>query len=566
MNKKRVIIVGLYIPGIYPKGDDSAATDLLAPGILKAFADADPEISAQYEINILSLSTSIDPQNLSTIICKQNPYMVAFSVYIWNYYQATETSAYVKIAMPEAKIIFGGPEVSYTSTTVLENNPQIDIIVCGGGETRFNLLLKSDLCPDSLSKIPSITYRDNDRNIRSTDGIIKEDSLKIPSAYLSKAINLDDGRRHCVLLETFRNCPFKCGYCAWGKEEKKIYLFPIEQVLKEIEIVFSNPNVAAVIFTDACIYYQARERVKKIIDKIASCQRNIPTILTLDIHLLDEELIRYLSRIELGDVWCFGMQSVNPLAIELMGRKTNKKTFVEKISLLRTVNPSAEISFNLIYGLPGDNYENFRDTVDFALSLKPIKLQMYPLLLLPGSPFWYKRDELGLEYDDSPPYMVRSSKHYSKEDMEKTFHFSMWYLVITYFPAIRDAILNIPDYNPRFKWIDLIDQFIQNMIMKVNPIQDLKSASIKSLESFNATRRQVFNLLFEPENCLHAYESTNALLKLCNVEDHFTDISIGIEYYRFLSESPGQHDEDFFSRKYGNKKIEYIKSTWVKPF
>ena len=39
MDKKTIIIVGLYLPGIYPKGDDSAVTDLLAPAVLKATAD-----------------------------------------------------------------------------------------------------------------------------------------------------------------------------------------------------------------------------------------------------------------------------------------------------------------------------------------------------------------------------------------------------------------------------------------------------------------------------------------------------------------------------------------------
>jgi radical SAM superfamily enzyme YgiQ (UPF0313 family) len=566
MDKKTIIIVGLYLPGIYPKGDDSVATDLLAPAVLKATADADAEISRSYEIKILSLPVTIDSEELAKKICDENPFVVGYSVYIWNYYSIIENSKHVKKILPETKIIFGGPQVTYMPVDVLKENPQVDIVVYGSGESKFKLLLKGGLMPEGLSKIPSIVYRNEAGKAVSTEGDIHEDMSQIPSPYQTKAINLNDGLRHTVLLETFRSCPFKCGYCAWGKEkERKIQPFPIEQILEDIELIYNNPRVEAVIVTDACIYYQPRERVKKIIDKIASC-RKIPTIVTLDIHLLDEELIRYLSKIELGDVWCFGMQSINPLAIKLMGRKTDKETFINKTKLLREIVPSAEISFNIIYGLPGDNYETFRETIDFALTLKPIKLQIYPLVLLPGSPFWYKEAELGFVYDDSPPYMVRSNKHYSAEDMEETFRFSLWYLSITYFPAIRDAILNIPDYNHKFRHIDLIDMFIENMKRRVDPITDLRTESIKTIELFNLTRRKVFNFLFEPENCLHAYESTLELLKRCNVEDIFTAILIGIDYYKSLNGGFSEQDEAFFVEKYGREKIRYIKNTWVRPF
>ena len=52
-NKKVVVIVGFYLPGIYPSGDYTVVSDLLAPAFLKTAADADPEINAQYEIKIL---------------------------------------------------------------------------------------------------------------------------------------------------------------------------------------------------------------------------------------------------------------------------------------------------------------------------------------------------------------------------------------------------------------------------------------------------------------------------------------------------------------------------------
>ena len=70
-------------------------------------------------------------------------------------------------------------------------------------------------------------------------------------------------------------------------QDKRLNLFPIDQILKDIEIIYNNPNVDAVVFTDACIFY-TRERAMKITETIAACKYKIPTILTLDIAFMDE--------------------------------------------------------------------------------------------------------------------------------------------------------------------------------------------------------------------------------------------------------------------------------------
>src|SRR3990172_6595124 len=123
--KKNIVIVGLYLPGIYPPGNDSVVSDLLAPAFLKATADADPEISSQYEIKILNFPTTTEPEKVAQQICDLNPFLVAYSVYLWNYYQIVESSILIKKSKPELRIIFGGPQVTYISEDVLKENPQV---------------------------------------------------------------------------------------------------------------------------------------------------------------------------------------------------------------------------------------------------------------------------------------------------------------------------------------------------------------------------------------------------------------------------------------------------------
>ena len=135
--KKNVVIAGFFLPGIYPAGDYSVVSDLLAPAFLKSAADADPEISKAYEITILNLPTTENLEEVANRINQLKPCIVGFSVYMWNYDQMVETSRLVKELNPRTKIILGGPQVSYNPVDVLEEHPIADVIVCGSGESRF---------------------------------------------------------------------------------------------------------------------------------------------------------------------------------------------------------------------------------------------------------------------------------------------------------------------------------------------------------------------------------------------------------------------------------------------
>ena len=97
---KRVVIVGFYLPGIYPAGDDSVVSDLLAPALLKVVSDADPEISSQFDVEVLNLPTTLTPEAIAEKIDEHKPTIVAYSVYMWNYDQMVHSSQIIKKTTP----------------------------------------------------------------------------------------------------------------------------------------------------------------------------------------------------------------------------------------------------------------------------------------------------------------------------------------------------------------------------------------------------------------------------------------------------------------------------------
>jgi radical SAM superfamily enzyme YgiQ (UPF0313 family) len=561
--KKKVVLVGGYLPGIYPPGQDDVVSTLLSVGFLKSAADADPEIAAQYDIEIVDAPTTIPPSEIAVRICAMQPDVLAYSCYMWNYDQVVGTLEVVKREFPDVKVIWGGPLVTYTPEDMLRANPGVDVIVCGSGESRFKQLLKSDFSLESLRGIPRIAFFEEDGQPVTTQGTVVEDLNQIPSPYQTGAIDLNDGRKHTAFIETYRGCPFECGYCIWGEPDKSLHQFPLDHVLRDIEIVYNHPNVEAVIFTDACLFY-TRERAKIIVDKIAASSRGkiIPTVLTLDILVVNEEMVTSLSKINLvHNQLHFGLQTTNPDALELLKRKSGPDIFKKRVDQIRNINPEAEISFDLIYGLPGDNYEAFRESVDFTLGLNPGKLYFSPLLLLPGTPFWDQQEELGFDFDPQPPYMVRSNKHYSLEDMMLTSQWVLWLLSIMYIPAIRDTICKIAELKPQFRRIHLIDRYIEILRQKVDPVAEIELEF--TIDANNKARRHVMDTISRPENSLHAYEAVYKLLKECDAEILAEDVLIGIDYYRSSLQGNDEAGKETISQKYDLEKIEYIKSSWV---
>ena len=573
--KRKVLLVGVYLPGIYPAARDDVVSRLLATSFLKAAADADAEVSAHHDIEILDIETTRSCEEITQAILARAPDILAYSVYMWNYDQVASSLIRVKEARPQVRTILGGPLVTYTPDEVMEDNPDADIVVRGnGGEIRFRELLKSDFSRNSLDQIPRISYRDRTGGVVHTAGDVKEDVLQIPSIYETGTLNLDDGRKHTVFVETFRGCPFSCGYCIWGPEGAAIHKFDLEQLCRDIDVIYNNPNVEAVIFTDACLFY-TRKRAHVICERIAQASRRIPTVFTLDIHVLNEAMCQSLSKVNLyHNQWHFGIQTTNPNALEILQRPGGgqPEKYLHKIDLLRKHVPDADISFDLIYGLPGDDYAGFRESIDFTLSLRPAKIHFSPLLLLPGTRFFMERDSLGFVYDDKPPYMVRANETFSADEIRKAVDLVLWVMAVLYFPAIRDAIYNLSEHSA-LRPIDLIEEWIQLLRRKIDPVAGIDHDF--TIEANNVARRSVMNTLTQPENGVKCYETMLELLLRHDAELLAQHVRLGIEYYKSVGNgTPADSkrkefadisqlvDQGVFNVK-DVENLEYVKTAWV---
>ena len=85
-----------------------------------------------------------------------------------------------------------------------------------------------------------------------------------------------------------------------------------------------------------------------------------------------------------------GVQSFDDGVLALLGRRHSAAQAIDAIENARTAG-FANVGFDLIYGIPGQNLESWLETLKMALSLTPEHLSCYQLTLEPSTP-------LGREY------------------------------------------------------------------------------------------------------------------------------------------------------------------------
>ena len=558
--KKKGFLVGFSMPGVYPPGRDDVQADLLSTGNLRSCALADPEVKDRYDIEIINESIKSDHEGTARRIAEQRPDFVAYSTYLWNYNETVRSSELVRKLSPGTRVIFGGPQVSDLRQETMDEVPHLDLIVGGSGEVRFRQLLKNDFNPNLITEMPFVAYRKHDGTPILRDGKVKEDVSQIPSPYKTGAINLNDGKKHTVTLETFRGCPMTCQYCRWGDPDGSTQRFPLEQILGDVDVIFNNKNIEYAILTDANIFYTPEDHWRPFLERIVSSSQKIPLVTNLDMRVMKPKMIELLSKIPMGlGQYTFGMQSTNPAALAFAERTCIgdiKTMWTEGVDMIRKIDPDGKICLEIIYGLPGDNHKGFLETVDFALGLRPSKFYMFPLLVLPGTPFWEKRDMFKFDKSPSPDYMVKSNLTYSAEDMRRTFDFASWFPTMQRFPAIQEALVSSA-HNGTTR-VDLIQEYITRVKKStgITPVEEFSH----SLPSANRILRSIMDPMIEPQNGHSAYEIARQLVSSGNPVR--ADLDLGLAYYNSRRTTPVEDVDRRFIDRVGKEKLDSIKCNW----
>ncbi len=336
----------------------------------------------------------------SEILCGGVPDFVLYSVFVWNRRQIFDSMRVLKSLHPKIVFIAGGPEV----TADPESFSDFDYAVSGQGEEAVPSIVH-ELCSGGGSL--------SSRKIHH--GTVS-DLKNLSSPYLDGTLDLK--KYGGALWELARGCPFRCSYCYESKGEKKIRYFPMERIERELEL-FRREGIRQVFVLDPT-YNAGKERALRLIDLISRKAPGIFFYFEARAEFMDRELASAFTRIKCA--LQFGLQSSNPEVLSLVNRSFDRKKFSRNIGYLNEAG--VVFGLDLIYGLPGDCFDGFRDSVDYALGLYPNNLETFRLSVLPGTDLFDDAERLGLVFERNAPYRVVCSTSFSEGDMERAENLS----------------------------------------------------------------------------------------------------------------------------------------------
>jgi radical SAM superfamily enzyme YgiQ (UPF0313 family) len=499
----KILLVGIY----------DTNTVSLAPHILRGYAEKF-NISSKFQFVIREFSIFSNPvESVTKAVKEEKPDVVGFSVYIWNFSEVLEIIKHI-----DAVNILGGPQVSGIEHELIEENPNIDIVVTGEGEVVFKELLEYLAGEKRIDEINGITTRDI--KTESPNALVDLDS--IPSVYDRILREFPD--ISWISFESSRGCPMGCNFCTWGYQKKMRY-YSLGRVFMDLDLILSHDKIKYIYFCDSSLLYN-KKRAKQILQHIIDSTFTKPVRYEFSAEQLDDEIIDLLIQLPSHE-FNFGIQSTNKRAFDAIGRKFNKDRFEENYFKIVKKFRDPNITVDLIYGLPDDDIEGYKESLDYVISLDKVKrILTNPLVVLPGSELYRNMDKYGISVVDKKSYIIKENRTFSKDDMELARKYSFFVSIIYLNYRLRDSLKLFAEWKKK-KYIKTIIEFMESspIVKEMDKYPDMIPSAKDGFKQRNRAFQDVINRYDFIVDCfrefsLHKYDSELLDYENC-YSDHF---------------------------------------------
>ncbi len=378
---------------------------------LKAALVDHADIAAD-DITILEFNPEISAQVMAAALVASSPDLIALSCYLWNVVDLMAATADVRRGRPEVRVVAGGPEVGPIAADVLARYPCVDVVVKSEGEIPMIEMVSRWRDGRDVDDVPGIWRRDAAGVVHEhPDAVILADLNQLSSPHDRNYID-PTGKRICV--ETQRGCVFRCSFCFYNKDLSiRNRRFDLDRVKGEIAY-WLDRDIRELYLMDPVFNLNAA-RAKEICRFIAERNhRRIPIHSEVWAEFIDDEMAALMKAANFVYLEV-GLQTTDETALHVVERRLKMQPFLNGIRALREHGLPYELQ--LIAGLPSDTVESFCTSIDFAARLDPDHLAAFTLLVLPGTELWRQAASLGLVYDDTPPYRIRSTPTIDADQM-----------------------------------------------------------------------------------------------------------------------------------------------------
>jgi radical SAM superfamily enzyme YgiQ (UPF0313 family) len=270
---------------------------------------------------------------------------------------------------PKIMIVAGGTKASQ----VPESDKTFDVLMPGQGETSAVALSEALSEDRKVPRIIALPYTDYpNSSIKYT-----ENDIIFPGEHLP--------------VELARGCIFKCSFCNYELNGKKLWEFNRKPhlVREDVERIHDQYGSTGFMFCDDT-YNDSLEKVKRYHTEFAKLDYDIQfsSFARADLMFTKWETAKLMYESGLRSVF-FGIESLNYESAKSIGKGMDSEKIKDGMYRLKEECPDLIICFGMIVGLPYDTYETLMRNNEWLLRPdSPVHNIAYqPLWIAPQSEF-----------------------------------------------------------------------------------------------------------------------------------------------------------------------------------
>lgn len=498
------------------------------------------------------LSNFCSDELILKYILNTKPDIVSFTSYLWNIERNLYLAEKLKESLPGTVIIFGGPEIAEGSFSLTEHRPFVDYFINGEGEWFFTGFFSSEQSKHTL-------VNGNRVYIQPADDLIDISSICEPLT----GNRLNSNNDSSVFIELTRGCPYRCSYCYYSRNYKKVREIPFDCLVDSIKSPMQ--------YKEIYILSPTFDRSSDFTDKLKLLKQlnhNVKLHTEIRTDRIDKKTAKLMYDAGFRSLEV-GLQSMNNRALGMINRESNTEKELEGMRHLK--DAGIELQVGIIPGLPGDSVDNFLKTVDTLVSSGLGDcIELYPLMILPGTQIREMAIEQGAAFQDKPPYYFQNGWGFSADDIryisdyaEDKTGLSRSIFFLPDFTEPADSLFtkgvklngNLPESWNLEKYAAITERYVVDLHVDCTDEHSLYAGIEKLFSSLDRTGQRLVNLIIYSDiiineelllQMIHKYE-TESLHKRLNVFHSEAEAS----RFRFFQVSENLADHSRMDKTYG---------------
>ncbi len=209
------------------------------------------------------------------------------------------------------------------------------------------------------------------------------------------------------IIQIAQGCNGNCSYCITKLVKKNLFSYSQEKILKAVKNDLNNCKEIWITSQDNAAYGLDRRKreLPILLEKILNLDRKYRVRLGMMnpnnvLPILDQLIEKYKNK-KLYNFLHIPLQSGSNKILEKMNRKYTREDFLKIINKFKQEIPGIAISTDVIVGYPGENEEDFKETLEIIKKIKPDILNV--------SRYWEKKETLASK-EKQVPFNIRKER------------------------------------------------------------------------------------------------------------------------------------------------------------